>query len=116
MYRIACLLVVGFIAGASLIAMTRPAAAEANCPQGATCNCVPTTFEKCKVDAQGRQYDCKTYKGEKCTVVSGPGSGKPAAVAQPTGGVVAQPEGGTVTPPGKGNAIKLQKVAPSTAK
>ena len=141
MYRIACLLVVGFIAGASLISMTRSAAAEANCPQGATCKCVPTTFEKCKVDAQGRQYDCQTFKGEKCTVVSGPGSGKPAAlthaleatvaepgaggvppsgqgaVAQPVSGTgaVAQPDTGTVTPTDKGKAVR-SKVAPSTAR
>jgi hypothetical protein len=100
MYRIACLLVVGFIAAASLISMTRSATAEANCPQGATCKCEPTTFTKCKADAQGNQYDCQTFKGEKCTVISGPGSGKPAASLQP--GVVVQPDQGTVPQPDKG--------------
>lgn len=39
-------------------------------------HCVPTTFRKCKVDKNGREYDCKTSKGEKCTAVGGPGSGK----------------------------------------
>ena len=107
MYRISCLLVAGFITGASLILMTSSAAAEANCPAGATCKCVPTTFTKCKADAQGNQYDCQTFKGEKCTVVSGPGSGKP---------LVAQPDQGTVTQPGKVEAVRPKQVAPSTAK
>lgn len=39
-------------------------------------HCVPTTYRKCKVDKNGREYDCKTSKGEKCTAVGGPGSGK----------------------------------------
>jgi len=108
MYRISCLLVAGFITGASLILMTSSAAAEANCPAGATCNCVPTTFTKCKADAQGNQYDCKTSKGEKCTVVSGPGSGNKA--------IVAQPDRGTVIQPGKLEAVRPKQVAPSTAK
>ena len=38
--------------------------------------CTPTTFTKCKADKNGRQYDCQTFKGEKCEVVSGPGSKK----------------------------------------
>ncbi|GAB2588916.1 hypothetical protein GCM10027034_21510 [Ramlibacter solisilvae] len=67
---------------ASLISLAGPAAAEANCPQGATCKCVPTTFTKCTVDAKGNQT-CTQSKGEVCTVVSGPGSGKPA-LAQST--------------------------------
>jgi hypothetical protein len=114
MYRITCLLVSGLISGASLLAMASPAAAEANCPQGATCKCVPTTFTKCKSDAQGNQYDCQTFKGEKCTVVSGPGSGK--AIVAPNQGAVAQPEQGVVPQPDTTNAIKLKQVAPSTAK
>jgi hypothetical protein len=114
MYRISRLLVAGSITCLSLIAMTSSAAAEANCPTGATCKCVPTTFTKCKADAQGRQYDCQTFKGEKCTVVSGPGSGNKAIVAQPDQGLVAQPDGGTATPPGKGEAVKPKQVAPST--
>jgi hypothetical protein len=137
MYRIMCLLVVGFIAGASLISMTRSAAAEANCPQGATCKCVPTTFTKCKADAQGNQYDCQTFKGEKCTVISGPGSGKPAAalqsgvvaepdqrtpqpdtgmVAQPATGAVAEPETGAGTPTDKVKGVKAKQVGPATAR
>jgi hypothetical protein len=109
MHRIACLLVAGFISVGSLVSMASPAAAEANCPQGATCKCVPTTFTKCKADAQGRQYDCQTFKGEKCTVVSGPGSGNPAA--QLNQGVVLQPDKGAVVQP-KGTAINPKQVAP----
>jgi hypothetical protein len=108
MYRISCLLVAGLITGASLMLMTGSAAAEANCPAGATCKCVPTTFTKCKADAQGNQYDCQTFKGEKCTVVSGPGSGKPAAVLQPVGEISPQPD--------KGIVVKPKQVAPSTLK
>ena len=113
MYRISCLLVAGFITGASLISMTSPAAAEGNCPTGATCNCVPTSFTKCtKVDAQGHPYDCTTTQGETCTVVSGPGSGK-ATKATTT---VAQPDKGTVTQPDKGKAVRPKNVAPSRLK
>ena len=108
MYRISRLLVAGFITGASLILMTSSAAAEANCPTGATCKCVPTTFTKCKADAQGNQYDCQTYKGEKCTVVKGPGSGTKA--------LVAQPEQGTVIQPANVETIEPKQVAPSTAR
>ena len=109
MYRISCLLVAGFITGASLISMTSPAAAEGNCPTGATCNCVPTSFTKCtKVDAQGHPYGCTTTQGETCTDVSGPGSGNKA--------IVAQPDRGTVIQPGKLEAVRPKQVAPSTAK
>ena len=108
MYRKSSLLVAGMITGASLLLMTGSAAAEANCPQGATCKCTPTTFTKCKADAQGNQYDCQTYKGEKCEVVSGPGSGKPAAQLQPVGG--------TATPPVQGPAIQPKQAAPSAVK
>jgi hypothetical protein len=113
MYRVPCLLVAGFVTAVSLISMAGLAAAEANCPQGATCKCVPTTFTKCKADAQGNQYDCQTYKGEKCTVVSGPGSGTKAIVGQ---GVVAQPEQGTSTPPDRGTAVTPKQVAPAVTK
>jgi hypothetical protein len=98
MNRISSLLVAGVVLGGALIAWTGPAAAEANCPVGSTCKCVPTTFTKCKVDAQGRQYDCTTSTGEKCTVVSGPGSGKPAASRGTTGGVVVDPRPKTTKP------------------
>jgi hypothetical protein len=114
MNRMSRRLVAGWIACASLIAMTSSAAAESNCPAGATCKCVPTTFTKCKSDAQGNQYDCRTFKGETCTVVSGPGSGNKAMVAQPDHGVVLQPDGETVTQPGKGEAVKLKQAAPNT--
>jgi hypothetical protein len=115
MYRMACLLVVGFMASALLVSMTRSAAAEPNCPTGATCKCVPTIFTECKVDPQGRQYDCKTSKGQECTVISGPGSGNPAAVAQPAG-TVAQPDTGTgtVRQPDKVKAIGSKELAPGT--
>src|SRR5262245_35553909 len=99
MYRMSSLLVAGLIAGASLLLMTGSAAAEANCPQGATCKCTPTTFTKCKADAQGYQYDCQTFKGEKGEVISGPGSGKPAAQLQPVGGTTTQPTQGTTVNP-----------------
>jgi hypothetical protein len=114
MYRVLCLLVAGFVTAVSLISMAAPAAAEGNCPQGATCNCVPTTFTKCKADAQGRQYDCQTYKGEKCTVVSGPGSGTKAL--QPAQGIVTQSDQGTGTPPDRGTAIQPKQVAPAISK
>jgi hypothetical protein len=91
MDRISRLLVAGFVVGGALIALPGSAAASANCPVGSTCKCVPTTFTKCKADSQGNQYDCRTFKGEKCTVVSGPGSGKPAAARGATGGVVLDP-------------------------
>lgn len=107
MYRISSLLVAGFITGASLILMSGSAAAEANCPTGATCKCVPTTTTKCKADAQGNQYDCQTFKGEKCTVVSGPGSGK---------AIVTQPNQGAVMQPGNVEVIKPKQAAPSIAK
>jgi hypothetical protein len=138
MHRIACLIVVAFIAGVSLISMAGSAAAEANCPQGATCKCVPTKFTKCKADAQGNQYDCKEYQGEKCTVISGPGSGKPAAslqpgvvaqpdqgtvpqadkgiVAQPATGAVAEPDTGAGTPPDKVKGVGSKRVAPATSR
>jgi hypothetical protein len=74
-----------------------------------TCNCVPTTFTKCKSDAQGNQYDCQTFKGEKCTVVSGPGSGKPKAA-------IVNPVDATTTPSGVGPAVKPKQVAPSAVK
>ena len=110
MYRKSSLLVAGLITGASLMLMAGSAAAEANCPQGATCKCTPTTFTKCKADAQGNQYDCQTYKGEKCEVVSGPGSGKPKAA------VVADPVGGTTTQPTQGTTVSPKQVAPSAVK
>jgi len=104
MHRILSLLVVaGFVATASLISMTDFAAAAENCPTGSTCKCVPTTFTKCKSDAQGHQYDCQQYKGEKCTVVSGPGSGKKAAVAGQ----------GTATPTDKNKVGRPKNAAPS---
>ena len=51
---------------------------------GATCECVPTSTQSCRADAQGNRCDCQTFKGEKCTVVSNvPGSGTPAASSAP---------------------------------
>lgn len=111
MYRIPCLLAVGFIACTSVISLTGPAAAEANCPTGSTCKCVPTKFTKCTVDAGGNQK-CTQSVGEKCTVVSGPGSGKPAAARA----TVAQPGKGTVAQPDKGKTVRPMNVAPVRAK
>jgi hypothetical protein len=108
MYRKSCLLVAGLITGASLLLMAGSAAAEANCPQGATCKCTPTTFTKCKADAQGNQYDCQTFKGEKCEVISGPGSGKPKAA-------IANPVGAAPTEPDQSPALKVKQVAPNAA-
>jgi hypothetical protein len=79
MSRLMCLLLLltGFAAFTSLASSTNSAVAAANCPQGATCKCVPTKFTTCTVGAGGKQT-CTQSKGEKCTVVSGPGSGKRA--------------------------------------
>jgi hypothetical protein len=79
MSRLMCLLLLltGFAAIASLASMPNSALAAANCPQGATCKCVPTKFTHCTV--VGGKQTCTQSKGEKCTVISGPGSGKAAA-------------------------------------
>ena len=79
MSRLMCLLLLltGFAAFTSLASTTTSAVAAANCPQGATCKCVPTTFTNCTII--GGKQTCTQSKGEKCTVISGPGSGKAAA-------------------------------------
>jgi len=74
--RIAVLLLTGFACWASLTSWTGSATAAANnCPKGSQCKCVPTKFTNCTVDAKGKQT-CTQSTGEKCTVISGPGSGK----------------------------------------
>ena len=77
MSRFLCvlLLLTGFAAFTTLVSTPNAAVAAANCPDGATCKCVPTKFTNCVVDAKGNQK-CTQSVGEKCTVVSGPGSGK----------------------------------------
>jgi hypothetical protein len=75
------LLLTGFAAFGWLVSSTNSALAAANCPKGATCKCVPTTFTNCTVLPNGSQT-CTRSKGETCTVVKGPGSGTKAAVAR----------------------------------
>jgi hypothetical protein len=83
--------------------LTSSTFAEGNCPQGSTCKCEPTKFTKCTVDAKGNQK-CTESVGEKCTVVSGPGSGKAAVAGQ-----------GTVTRADKNKVNRPKNAAPATS-
>lgn len=38
--------------------------------------CHTITVQQCDSTPQGRLYNCRDVKSERCTVVSGPGSGK----------------------------------------
>lgn len=86
-------LLFGALAGAPLV-LGHAAAEESKL------KCETVKGYKCDARADGSLYNCRNTTTEKCTVVSGPGSGKtkPAAVLQPP----------------KTSPSKFQKVKPLT--